>query len=87
MDFETFTGDRKTILAVVRSLEIIGEAARNVPDDLQQRLPDVTWQDMVAKRNMLIHSYVDVDLEVMWRTTQEDLPPLRHSVRRFVADL
>ena len=57
MDFPAFSADRRTNLAVVRALEIIGEAARHIPARTRRRYPQVPWQDMVAMRNKLIHEY------------------------------
>ena len=87
MDFSTFSYDRKTNLAVVRTLEVIGDAARHVPLRVQRRHHQVSWQDMVAMRNKLIHQYYGVDLEVLWRTVHENLPPLRDAIRRMLADI
>lgn len=85
MEFPNFSSDRRTILAVVRALEIIGEATRHIPASTRRRFPQVPWQDMVAMRNKLIHEYYGVDLEVLWRTVQEDLPPLRDAIMRMHA--
>ena len=87
MDYPAFAADRRTNLAVVRALEIIGEAARHIPARLRRRHPQVAWQDMVAMRNKLIHEYFGVDLEVLWRTVQEDLPPLSDAIRRVLAEM
>ena len=85
MDFETFRSNRRTNLAVIRALEIIGEAARHIPANERRRYSQVPWQEMVAMRNKLIHQYFGVDLEVLWRTVQEDLPPLRDEISRVLA--
>ena len=87
MDFPTFHSDRRTNLAVVRALEIIGEAARRIPASVRRHHPQVAWQDMVAMRNKLIPEYFGVDLEVLWRTVQEDLPPLSYAIRRMLAEM
>jgi uncharacterized protein with HEPN domain len=87
MDFSTFSTDRRTNLAVVRALEIIGEATRHVPKSIRRRYPDVPWQDMAAMRNKLIHEYFGVDLEVLWRTIQEDLPPLCEAIQQVIDEL
>lgn len=86
MDFTAFRADTKTIFATVRALEIIGEAARHIPRSVQRRYPHVPWRDMLAMRNLLIHEYFGVDLEVLWRTVQEDLPPIRDAIRRMLAE-
>lgn len=87
MDFAAFKGDEKTAFAVVRALEIIGEAARHIPEPLRKRYPKVPWEDIVGMRNIVVHGYFNVDLEVIWRTVQDDLPPLRASLARILADL
>jgi uncharacterized protein with HEPN domain len=87
MDFPAFYADRRTNLAVVRALEIIGEAARHIPAIIRRRHPQVAWQDMVAMRNKLIHGYFGVDLEVLWRTVQEDLPPLSDAIREMLEEM
>ena len=68
--------DRKLSLAVVRLLEIIGEAANGVSSEYQQAHPDLPWAGMISMRNRLIHGYFDVNLDVVWKTMKEDLPEL-----------
>ena len=62
--------------AVVRRLEIIGEAARRISEDTRKRYPDLSWRAMIGMRNLMIHEYDDVDLEIVWETVQNNLPPL-----------
>ncbi len=71
--------------AVIRELEIIGEAARNLSDDFRRDHPEVAWQDVIAMRNRLIHAYFDVDLNVVWEVVRDDLPGLDVFVRRTLA--
>ncbi len=68
--------DRKLVLALVKELEIIGEAASRLTAESRSRYPDLPWTDIVGMRNRLIHAYFDVDLDVLWSTVTEDLPPL-----------
>jgi len=68
--------DRKLSLAVVRLLEIIGEAASGVSSEFQQAHPELPWAGMISMRNRLIHGYFDVNLDVVWKTVREDLPEL-----------
>jgi uncharacterized protein with HEPN domain len=72
--------------AVVRALEIIGEAARQIPVDVHACYPDIPWSDMIGMRNLVIHAYFGVDLEVIWRTVQEDLPVLRIALLQILDD-
>ena len=63
-------------LALVRLLEIVGEAARYVPDEIKEANPTVPWREIAATRNRLIHGYFSVDLDIVWAIIQNDLPPL-----------
>jgi len=86
MTCEQFAADRKTVDAVIRNLTVIGEAAANVPSSIQERFPDVPWDEMRRMRNVVVHVYFGVDLPVVWRTTQDDLPPVRTQLMRVLGD-
>jgi uncharacterized protein with HEPN domain len=73
-NFDAFCQDRKTVDAVVRNLEVIGEAARFIPEQVRQRFPDVPWENIIGMRSVLIHEYFGVDFEILWATVQNDLP-------------
>jgi len=75
--YKTFFDDEKTQLAVIRCLEIIGEAVKKIPAAIKQKYPKVPWKDMAGMRNKLIHEYFGVNLIVVWHTITEELPPLR----------
>ncbi len=77
LDYAGWQGDQKTIDAVIRNFEIIGEAARHVPDSIQERFSDVPWAKMKGIRNVLIHEYFGVDVEVVWKTVRQDIPGLK----------
>jgi uncharacterized protein with HEPN domain len=76
MAFEQFASDDKTSFAVIRALEIIGEATKKVPQEARDLFPDLPWRSMAGIRDKLIHDYVNVNLEVVWKTVVEDLPGL-----------
>jgi uncharacterized protein with HEPN domain len=68
--------DRLLLLALVKSVEIIGEAAARVSAETRLEWADIPWQDIVAMRHRLIHGYFDIDLDIVWNTVTEDLPHL-----------
>jgi uncharacterized protein with HEPN domain len=68
--------DRMLVLSLVKDVEIIGEAAAHVTDETQERYSEIPWISIVGMRNRLIHAYFDVDLDRVWDTVIDDLPPL-----------
>jgi uncharacterized protein with HEPN domain len=87
LDLDKFVVDDIKIDAVVRNLEIIGEAAVSLTRDLKARYPDVEWRYATAARNRLIHGYFDVDPEIVWDTAQNNLPKLKADIRRIIEEL
>jgi uncharacterized protein with HEPN domain len=81
---EAFTQDKKTFDAVVRNLEIIGEAIKNIPDSIRSRYPDIEWKKIAGLRDILIHEYFGVDAEIIWDIVQNKLPDLEKKIRRIV---
>jgi len=73
---EDLDRDRLLVLGLVKAVEIIGEAAWQVSQDTRNRLPGIPWEDIIGMRHRLVHAYFDIDLEILWRTVQDDLPPL-----------
>jgi len=74
--FEKLQRDRKLGNAIVRSLEIIGEAAANVTKTTQAKYPEIEWTVIIGMRNRLIHAYFDINYHIVWQTVKENLPPL-----------
>lgn len=72
----TFEADDKTAYAVIRALEVVGEGAKRIPPEIRDRYPEVPWRSMAGIRDKLIHDYLTVNLEVVWKTVMEDLPAL-----------
>jgi uncharacterized protein with HEPN domain len=68
--------DRKLTLSLVKCIEIVGEAASRISEETQQRALQIPWRDIVGMRNRLIHAYYDIDLDRVWDTVLDDLPPL-----------
>lgn len=87
LSFEAFSQDRRTVNAVIRSLEVLGEAANKIPKPLQRRFSEIPWKWIIRMRNKLIHEYFGVDLEIVWEVIKTDLPPIRPYVVRMLAEL
>lgn len=68
--------DRQLVLSLVKSIEIIGEAAAKVTTKCREDFPQIPWRDIISMRNRLTHVYFDVNLDILWKTVVEDLPPL-----------
>ena len=85
MDFDQFKTDAKTVDAVVRNIEIIGEAASHVPENIIADNPDIPWRDMRDMRNVLAHEYFGVNEKIIWHTVKEDLPPLAPQLKSLLA--
>ena len=81
---EDFDNDRMLILSIVKSIEIIGEAASRVTKEGQDMQPEIPWMDIVAMRNRLIHVYFDIDVDRVWDTISDDLPPLITVLERIL---
>ncbi|MDX9964057.1 DUF86 domain-containing protein [Desulfobacter postgatei] len=81
LNYDGWMKDQKTIDAVIRNLEIIGEAAANVPREIQDLYVDIPWYQMKGMRNILIHEYFGVDNDVLWNTIQKDLPVLKEKLQ------
>jgi uncharacterized protein with HEPN domain len=73
--------DRMLTLSLVKCIEIIGEAAARVTKGSQRRYPEIPWTNIIAMRNRLIHAYFDIDLDRVWDTVTDDLPPLIASLQ------
>lgn len=86
LTYDEFAADEKVIDAVLRNVEIIGEAARHVPDEVTIRYPAVPWRRMRAMRNIVIHSYRRVDLKIVWDTLRSGVPELAPLLRQLLND-
>lgn len=84
--FDDFVDDRKTVFAVIHALEIVGEAAKNIPGEIRQCYPAVPWREMAGMRDKLIHEYFGVNLRRVFETVRTDLQPLREAIIGIMAD-
>ena len=87
MDFSDFAMNDMVIDAVLRNLEIIGEASRNIPDDIRERYSEIPWKEMMGLRNIVIHGYFSVDLDIIWEIITEDIPPTRTKIEKMFREL
>lgn len=84
--YEDFALDKKTTFAVIRALEIIGEAAKNVPFSIRREYAEIPWNDMSGMRNKVIHEYFGVDLKVVWKTITGDIPKVKIHLRNMLEE-
>ena len=86
LSFDDFKQDKKTVNAVIRSLEIMGEAAKKIPDDLRRKYSKIPWKEMAGIRDKLIHEYHGVDLEIIWKVVKEELPPVKPNILKMLKE-
>ena len=87
MSYDDFMDDDKTIDAVVRNFEIIGEAAIRVPDDFKTGHPEIEWHRIIGFRNRIIHGYFGIDYEILWKIRQENVPGLSQFMEQILNDI
>ena len=85
--FGEFQNDDKTILALTRALEIIGEATKQIPLASREQYPHISWKNIIGMRDRIAHVYFGIDLNIVWRTTQEDLPELRPVIQAILEEV
>jgi uncharacterized protein with HEPN domain len=81
---EDFIQDDKTNLALIRLLEIIGEAANHISQETLQQTTDIPWKDIIGFRNILIHEYFNIDLDIVWKTIQVNIPQIKNSIQIYL---
>ncbi|MBC8469011.1 MAG: DUF86 domain-containing protein [Planctomycetes bacterium] len=83
-DYKAFEADKKTQDAVIRNLEVIGEAARTIPDEIKQKNEEIEWYKIIALRNILIHEYFGVNLTIVWDVIQNKLDALESTCQKML---
>lgn len=84
LTFRSFAKDEKTVDAVIRNLEVIGEAAKHIPAKLRSAHRQIPWKSISGMRDTVVHEYFGVDLEIIWKTVRHDLPRLKRQMRKFL---
>jgi len=87
MGFEEFSHDQKTKNAVVRSIEIIGEATKKLPKSITDKYPLIPWKKMAGMRDKLIHEYFGIDITILWKVATEEIPSLKPEIKQVLKNI
>ena len=86
MSEDDFLQDEKTVFAVIRAFEIIGEATKKISDEVRTKYPAVPWREMAGMRDKLVHDYFGINLRVIWKSIEEDLPLLKVTIEQVLEE-
>jgi len=86
LTYDEFIKDRKTLNAVVRSIEIIGEASKNIPEPIKAKYKELPWKQMAGMRDKLIHAYFGIDAETLWKAAKDNIPLLKMPIQRILKE-
>ena len=84
--YDRFEADFRINFAVVRALEIIGEASKRLPEDLRQKYPGIPWKGLAGMRDRIIHGYDNVDLQIVWDVVKKDIPQIKPQIQQILTD-
>ena len=85
--FDDLRQDKILFYAVVKNIEIVGEAANNITKELQMRHTEVLWKDVISMRHVLVHDYYSIDARTAWQTAKENLPPLKEQIEKILSSM
>ena len=86
MSYDEFVKDTKTVYAVIRAIEIIGEAVKNIPEEIRKKYPDIPWRSMAGMRDKVIHAYFGVKIERVWEVVKRDIPNLKPKFEKMLIE-
>ncbi len=86
MSYEEFVEDERTNFAVIRCIEIMGEAAKHVPEEVKNKYPEVSWKDIAGMRDKVIHFYFGVNLEMVWMVVKKNIPEMNPYIEQALKD-
>ena len=87
VDFDAFSTNREKILAIVKLLEILGEATKKIPDEVRSQYSSIPWKSIAGMRDMLVHEYWGIDVNVVWATVKDGLPPFKAAIAEILSSL
>jgi uncharacterized protein with HEPN domain len=85
ISFEAFESNPEKLFAVVKAIEIIGEAVKKIPDEIRSQYPQIPWKDIAGMRDVLVHNYWRIDSKVVWSTVQDGIPLLKPAITELAA--
>ena len=87
MSYSKFESSEVIVDAVIRNIEIIGEAAKNIPEEIKEKYPDIPWHRIIGLRNIAIHEYFGVDLNIIWEIITKNLPETKPRIETMLKSL
>jgi uncharacterized protein with HEPN domain len=87
ISYEEFAQDTKTVYALLRAIEVIGEATKNIPATIRKKYPEIPWKDMAGMRDKVIHEYFGVKIERVWLTVKDDIPKIKPLIKKVFEEL
>lgn len=85
--YEEFTKDKKTLFAVIRAIEVVGEASNRVSEEIKEKYPNIPWIEMRGLRNRIVHNYDDIDYQILWNVIKNELPVLINKIEEIIDEI